>query len=136
MNIKNYENIEHSRLKELIDKATWLSFSPSDSLDPDNRFLKSMMSPANALAGVTDYQDHRRDKLADLKPKVYEEIKTRLCQNGNYYNIHGIPFDTIIVKKFNGSWEAECSWDDGSKCFFEQDRLNAKERMKKLKENI
>lgn len=134
MKINYYDSIKQKELQKIVDSAIWvLKDDKNDNVDPDNRFHASLISPVNALAGVTDYKDHREDSLDSLKAKVIQQIKSRLCQSGNYYNKTGKPFDVIVVRGLYGSWEAYCHWSDGTKCFFVQDREDVKERMKKSK---
>ena len=111
-----YNTIYIGELKELVKSAT--IFIQNSNSEAEYDYVKACYNPANALAGYTDYKDHRKDTLPQVKKMIKEEIKTRQCQRGSYYNDKGIPFDSIRVVLKNGGWSAYPCWSDGTLDFF------------------
>jgi hypothetical protein len=111
-----YDNIGKRELSDIFKKSKIFIQSSNSSAESD--FIKACYNPSNALAGCTDYVDHRGDKLQDVKKMISEEIKTRLCQRGSYYNNASIPFDSVRVVLKYGGWSAYPHWSDGSMDFF------------------
>jgi hypothetical protein len=115
---KMYSNITKTELKSLVRKAEVFIQGRVDPADLDMDFAMSCYNPSNALAGCTDYKDHREDSLSTVKRMIREDIETRQCQRGSYFNPGGVPFDSIRVVLKRGGWSAYPHWRDGSRDFF------------------
>jgi hypothetical protein len=111
-----YDNIGSRELSDIVKKSK--IFIQSSNISAESDFIRACYSPSNSLAGRTDYIDHRGDNLSDVKKMISEEIKTRLCQRGSYYNNDLVPFDSIRVVLKYGGWSAYPHWSDGSMDFF------------------
>ena len=116
---EHYETIKKNTLDSLVSDAKWHLVKDLDN-DPDIDFMMSCYSPTSSLYGVTDYKDHTRDTLEQSKAEILERLKNHYpAQTGNYYNIDGQPFDSIVIKNHTGGYSAYCLWSNGSKSFFE-----------------
>lgn len=127
-----YRTISRSRLESLYRKAETL-IAQRGGTDSELSFIQACYTPANALAGCTDYQDHRNDRLPQVKRMIRENIKTRQCQTGSYYNTEGQPFDQVRVELRNGGWSAYPQWSDGSRDFFTEERQRSAERWAEIR---
>ena len=116
--MQNYSSISFSTLKSLLDSAKWVWKSDANATESD--WVLSCYAPGNAIAGWTDYENHitAAMTIADYKAIVYKDIETRLCQIGNYFNIHSEPFDTVVVIRTRSGWSAEAVWSNGTTCYF------------------
>lgn len=115
---KMYNTITKTELKALVRKATVFIQGKTAPEDLDMDFVMSCYNPANALAGCTDYKDHRNDSMTAVKRAIREDIETRQCQRGSYFNPDGVPFDSIRVVLKLGGWIAYPHWKDESRDFF------------------
>jgi hypothetical protein len=122
-----YKNISKSRLTVLNRRAKAIIVNKAEG-NAELDFIMSCYTPANALAGYTDYKDHRKDTLPQVKKLIRECIKTRQCQNGSYYDIDGNPFDTVLIYLRNGSWSAYPGWSNGNTDYFTESRKRSAER--------
>ncbi len=114
VNSEMYKDIDKVDLENIISKSEKVIIK--ENVDLDLQFLKDMR--VNAVAGLTDYLDHRGDTLEEVMINVNKSLKNRLLQKGNYYNKKGEPFDTLVIKLNYGSWGAYAGWKNGSKSFF------------------
>lgn len=110
--IKMYDNIEAKTLNGLVNIANIRILRMNN--EADKEYLRSMDHRINALAGLTDYKDHREDTPTEVIKQLKKSIKNRLLQNGNYYSSNEDPFDTIVIKLSMGSWGAYAMWSNGS----------------------
>lgn len=115
---KMYNNITKTELKALVRKATVFIQGKTAPEDLELDYALSCYNPANAIAGCTDYKEHRNDSMSTVKRLIREGIETRQCQRGSYYNHIGVPFDSIRVVLKLGGWSAYPHWKDGSRDFF------------------
>lgn len=109
-----YDNIDYEVLKSAVDNAEWILDTEFKSHGYEIDWILSNYSKQSSLAGSMDYEDHRNDTIEDIKPKVYKDIKSRLMQNLQYYNINNKIFDVIRVQLIHGSWSVEPYWSDGA----------------------
>lgn len=116
-----YTNIEKDELEDLVNHAK-VYIHDRTKIDNDASYIISCFTSSNALAGCTDYIDHRGNTLDQVKNLIAEGIKTRQCQRGSYYNHDGIPFNEIRVSLKKGGWDAYPQWSDRSKDFFTSQR--------------
>ena len=116
--MQHYSDISHSTLSSLLDSAKWFWKSDANSTEAD--WVLSCYTPGNSIAGWTDYTNHitAGHTMDHYKAIVYKEIETRLCQNGNYYNINAQPFDTVVIIRTRSGWSAEAVWCTGDACYF------------------
>jgi hypothetical protein len=121
-----YKNISKSKLKVLFRNAQVFIQNCSAEYDENTMIIQSFYNPSNAIAGTTDYKDHRQDSLGKVKRMIRQCIETRQCQNGSYYNSEGKPFDQVRVVLGYGGWTAYPHWSDGSMDFFAASRVNMK----------
>ena len=127
-----YKTISQTRVTVLNRKATTIIVDKKEG-DTELDFIMSCFMPSNALAGYTDYKDHRKDTLPQIKKLIREGIKTRQCQNGSYYDINGVPFDTVLVYLRNGSWSAYPAWSNGNSDYFTENRKRIVEQINQRK---
>lgn len=117
--MNHYKSITQSALLKHLRAAKWVISTNRDSMG-ELDWILSCYRPGNSVAGYTDYENHISlgKTLAHYKKETRECIKTRLLQIGNYYNIDGKPFDTVLIVLGRSGWSAEAIWSDGSKCYF------------------
>jgi hypothetical protein len=127
-----YKTISKTRLTVLNRNANVIIAGKATS-NPDLDLILSSFSPANALAGWTDYKDHRKDTFPQIKKLIRECIQTRQCQNGSYYDINGIPFDTVLIYLTDCGWSAYPAWINGNSDYFTEDRKRVSEQYKQRK---
>jgi len=125
-----YQNIYKTELAQLFRKSEVFIQDRTGS-DGELSFIAACYSPANALAGYTDYKDHRKDTLPQVKRMIRECIRTRQCQRGSYYNGEGVPFDSVRVELKHGGWSAYPHWKDGTMDYFTTQREEYANRRKK-----
>ena len=117
--MQNYSDISHPTLVSILDAANWIwKYDSSATSEAD--WVLSCYTPGNSIAGWTDYNNHitAGHTMDHYKAIVYKDIANRLLQNGNYYNINGIPFDTVIIVRTRSGWSAEAAWSTGDACYF------------------
>lgn len=111
-----YNNITYPTLKKALANAEWV-FRKKLGHWQEYNFIVSCYSPQSAIAGVTDYTNHKKDSIEDIKKVTYKDIKLRLMQNLHYYSRTGKMFDEVIIDLFRGGWAVTASWKDGSKAY-------------------
>lgn len=111
---KMYDNIEYEILKEALDNAEWVLDSEFKSRGAETDWVLSNYSRQSSVAGSMDYKDHRNDNIEDIKVKAYKDIKMRLMQNLQYFNIKNKIFDVVRVRLSHGAWGIEAYWSDGN----------------------
>lgn len=116
-----YKTISKSKLACLYRAATTV-IAGSEHGNTEIDYILSCYTPANAIAGCTDYKDHRKDTVPQIKRMIRKDIETRQCQIGSYYDINGVPFDTVLVYLRNGSWSAYPAWKNGNSDYFTERR--------------
>lgn len=106
---ENYERITPNQMKEFIKQAKFVQVGASGQEDPESlsETISSTYSGRSSFAGLTDYQDHSKDTLAQLKSLALGELKDRHMQLGNYKNQDGTWVDKITLKGYRGGWSAE-----------------------------
>ena len=124
-----YKTISRSRLSVLNRKATHIIAGKTKS-NPDLDLILSSFKAANALAGWTDYKDHRKDTLSQIKKLIREDIQKRQCQNGSYYDINGTPFDAVLIYLTDCGWSAYPAWLNGNSDYFTENRKRVSEQFK------
>jgi hypothetical protein len=116
-----YKTISRSKLESLYRQAQTL-IANRNGVASEYNYIMSCYSSSNALAGYTDYRDHRKDTLPQIKRMIREQLKSRQCQLGSYFNSQGQAFDQVRVELKNGGWSAYPQWSDGSQDFFTEER--------------
>lgn len=117
-----YESIDREELYEIYKKSE-VFIHQRNSENEDAMFMKVYYYPYNAIAGYTDYKDHRKDTIEKIKELIEEEIKEAyLCQRGSFLNYNGVPFDQISVTLSDCGWSAYPCWKDGSTDYFTENR--------------
>jgi len=116
--MKPYSDISLPTLTDLLDNAKWVVKSDTTTSDID--WVLLMYSPKNALAGLMDYRDHNKlgHSLNHYRELVYTEVKHRLMQIGNYYDINEKPFDTVVITLERSGWSADAKCSNGNACYF------------------
>ena len=117
--MQNYSDITLPTLTDLLTSAKWVwKYDTNSTTEAD--WVLACYTPGNSIAGWTDYKNHITAgySLDHYKAIVFKDIETRLCQIGNYYNINGVPFDTVIIIRTRSGWSAEAVWSDGTTCYF------------------
>ena len=109
---KMYDNIDYEVLKAALDNAEWVLDTEFKSRGAETDFILSNYSRQSSIAGSMDYVDHRGDKIEDIRERVYKDIKHRLMQNCQYYNIENKIFDIVRVVFTYGAWSVEAAWSD------------------------
>ena len=114
-----YASISHSVLSMILRSAKWVLHTDKASMG-ELDWILSCYRPGNSIAGYTDYKNHFTlgRTLASYKKETLKDIKTRLLQNGNYYDVNGQPFDTVVITLGRSGWSAEAYWSNGAKCHF------------------
>lgn len=115
--IDMYSNIEYETLKNALDQAEWVIKDKLSISNPDMNWALSCYSPQASLGGSTDYKDHRKDSIEDIKKLLYEQIDYRLMQNIQYYNTDEKIFDVVLITLEDCGWTTNVSWKDGSKSY-------------------
>lgn len=116
--MNHYSDISLPVLTKHLTNAKWVF--KTDIAANELNWVMQCYSPGNSIAGCTDYTNHIKagNQIDHYKTKVFEDIRLRLCQIGNYYNINGKPFDTVVIVLTGSGWSAEAKWSDGSTCYF------------------
>lgn len=102
-----YNNIDKELLMETAENADWYLKRDERNLSETEMMIESFYG-ATALAGSTDYKDHRNDTVEQLKEKTLESLKTRVMQKGHYYDKDGNLFDGVMLVGKRGGWSAYC----------------------------
>ena len=108
---KMYKSISYKELKKALDNAKWVMKNDS-TLNSENSLIIKTYQRQASIAGCTDYKDHRKTTLKELKKKVYEDIDNRLMQRLHYYNINGKIFDVVFLNGYDGGWDSTPGWSD------------------------
>lgn len=129
-----YSSIDREELYEIYKKAEVIIYQ-SNSENEDAMFMRAYYYPYNAIAGYTDYKDHRRNTVEKIKELIEKEIKeSYLCQKGSYYNYNGVPFDQVRVTLTDSGWAAYPHWKDGSTDYFTENRRLGKIKLQEILE--
>lgn len=106
-----YDRIELDELKEILSTVNWYVKHDETEHSEVSLMIKSFYGKT-ALAGLSDYKDHRNDSLEELKDKVLEQVENRTMQKGHYYDKDGNPFDGVLLEGQNGGWSAYCLFSE------------------------
>lgn len=129
-----YESIDREELYEIYKKSEVI-IHQSNSENEDWMFMRVYYYPSNAIAGYTDYKDHRRDTIEKIKELIEKEIKEAyLCQRGSFHNYNGVPFDQVRVTLTDSGWAAYPNWKDGSTDYFTENRRLGKIKLQEILE--
>jgi len=108
-----YDNIKLDTLKQILSDVDWYIKSDERECSDELHFIESVYGKT-ALAGLTDYKDHRDDELETLKQKTLEQIENRTMQKGHYYDKDGNPFDGVLLVGNNSGWSAYCLFSENN----------------------
>lgn len=111
-----YENISYKELKEALDNAKWV-MKNDPTLNSENSIILKSYQRQASIAGTTDYKNHKKTSIEELKKKIYKDIEDRLMQRLHYYNINGKIFDIVFLNGYNGGWDSTPGWSDGNDGF-------------------
>ncbi len=114
---KMYKNITHDELVSALDNAEWMTDAEWKSMGTENDWVMKNYTRQSSIAGVTDYKDHTKDSIEDIKKLTYDAVKNRTMQNAAYYNINGKIFDIVRIQLARGGWSVEPGWSDGARGF-------------------
>jgi len=110
-----YKFIDKKVLKAAAKNANWVIKSDKRDLDDNGHFLEAFYTKQSALWGSTDYKDHTKITLKEIKLILKDQINKgdRCMQNIHYYNVDGKIFDICIVTGYYGGYSVYPAWSDG-----------------------
>ncbi len=101
--MNRYSCIEPSEALEIINKCSFELVSEK-IIDGENMYAYS----TGQRFGATDYQDHRRDTVEQLKSKVWNNITGHGYQRLHYYTDYECtkPFSKVVLSGYLGGYTA------------------------------
>ena len=104
-----FNSIDEIEAKNIVDNCEWILKSDLKTRDVaddgETRMIMATYSGKQSF-GVTDYQDHRKDTLEQLKNKIYKNITNGGGQRLHYYENRdqNTPFKKIVVQGYLGGY--------------------------------
>ena len=124
-----YDWPSKDEVREIVSKLKWIKQGKqkADDLNDDgqNIFLSACYCPIQSW-GVTDYDDHRKDSLDDLRKLIESKLLGEndkgqdvygLSQRGHFYDSEGNPVRTIVVRGYNGGYTGRFVYPSGTNAF-------------------
>lgn len=113
-----YDYPSDAEVRQIVSNLTWTKQGKQryDDRADDGQsvFIESFYSAIQTW-GVTDYKDHRKDSLAQLRKLIEPCLRGKhgSSQRGQYYDSDGNPVRVILVRGYLGGYTGRFLYPSG-----------------------